>query len=166
MSKAHFLRYVGRYIRRPPVAPHRLKRITDRSVEYMAKDTRNDERVRRRYSNGEFVGILKEQAPDRGRHSMRYFGLLSSRSKPSPSASQSALQRKWLNSSENLGKWPQFSDFPLKTGPEKMSRRRPMPSFVPFFSGGPTRSPVSTSPSRVGESHQTGRMPASNWTAR
>lgn len=41
MSTAHFLRDVGRYIRRPPVAQHRLERITDQEVEYLAKDTRN-----------------------------------------------------------------------------------------------------------------------------
>lgn len=60
---------------------HRFKRVTDQEVEYLAKDTPNDKRVRRRYSNDEFVAILKEQVPDRGRHGMRYFGLLSPRSK-------------------------------------------------------------------------------------
>jgi len=34
-----------------------------------------------RHSNEEFVAILKEQVPDRGRHAMRYFGLLAPRSK-------------------------------------------------------------------------------------
>jgi Putative transposase/Transposase zinc-binding domain len=82
MSKAHFLKYVGRYIRRPPVAQHRLKRITDQEVEYVAKDTRNDNKsARRGYSNEEFLAILKEQVPDRSRNNMRYFGLLSPRSK-------------------------------------------------------------------------------------
>ena len=82
MSKAHFLRYVGRYIRRPPVAQHRLKRVTDQEVEYLAKDTRNhNQLVRVRHSNEAFVAILKEQVPDRGRHAMRYFGLLAPRSK-------------------------------------------------------------------------------------
>ena len=82
MSKAHFLRYVGRYIRRPPVAEHRLTRVTDHEVEYLAKDTKNDNRlVRVRHSNEEFVAILKEQVLGRGRHAMRYFGLLAPRSK-------------------------------------------------------------------------------------
>jgi hypothetical protein len=82
MSKAHFLRYVGRYIRRPPIAQHRLARVTDQEVEYLAKDTRNhNQLVKVRYSNDEFVAILKEQVPDRGRHAMRYFGLLAPRSK-------------------------------------------------------------------------------------
>jgi hypothetical protein len=83
MSKAHFLKYVGRYIRRPPVAKHRLTRITDKTVEYLAKDTKNDRFVKVRYSNEEFVAILEEQVQDRGRHAMRYFGLLSPRTKGS-----------------------------------------------------------------------------------
>jgi hypothetical protein len=87
MSKAHFLHYVGRYIRRPPVAQHRLARITDQDVEYLAKDTRNhNQLVRVRHSNEEFVAILKEQVSDRGRYSMRYFGLLAPRSKACLSA--------------------------------------------------------------------------------
>src|ERR1022692_1972451 len=35
MSKAHFVEYVGRYIRRPPVAEHRLTRETEESVQYI-----------------------------------------------------------------------------------------------------------------------------------
>jgi hypothetical protein len=81
MSKTHFVKYVGRYIRRPPIAQHRLTRITDQVVEYLAKDTRNNRFVNVRYSNDEFVAILKKQVHDRGRHAMRYFGLLAPRTK-------------------------------------------------------------------------------------
>jgi len=44
MSKVHFLEYAGRYIRRPPIARHRLKIVKDATVEYLAKDTRNNRR--------------------------------------------------------------------------------------------------------------------------
>jgi hypothetical protein len=54
-------------------AAFQVHRQTDRSVEYLANDTRNDQRVRRRYSNAEFLAILKEQVPDRSRHNIRYF---------------------------------------------------------------------------------------------
>ena len=81
MSKTHFVKYVGRYIRRPPIAQHRLARITDQVVEYLAKDTRNNRFVNVRYSNDEFVAILKKQVHGRGRHAMRYFGLLAPRTK-------------------------------------------------------------------------------------
>jgi hypothetical protein len=81
MSKAHFVEYVGRYIRRPPVAEHRLKRETEESVQYVAKDTRNNRLVSMRFSNEKLIHILKQQVPDRGRHNMRYFGLLAPRAK-------------------------------------------------------------------------------------
>jgi hypothetical protein len=34
-----------------------------------------------RFSNEKLIHILKQQVPDRGRHNMRYFGLLAPRSK-------------------------------------------------------------------------------------
>ncbi len=81
MSKAHFVEYVGRYIRRPTVAEHRLKRETEESVQYVAKDTRNNRLVSMRFSNEKLFHILKQQVPDRGRHNMRYFELLAPRAK-------------------------------------------------------------------------------------
>lgn len=80
-SKAYHLTHDGRYIRRPPVAQHRLTRIATDQVEYLAKDTANKQFVLKRYTGAEFVDILIRHAPDGGRHSMRYFGLLSPRSK-------------------------------------------------------------------------------------
>lgn len=80
-SKAYWLRHDGRYIRRPPIAQHRVTRIGSHQVEYLTKDTRNKQFVSKRYTNEEFVNILIQHVPDRGRHAMRYFGLLSPRSK-------------------------------------------------------------------------------------
>jgi hypothetical protein len=82
MSKRHFLRYVGRYVRRPPVAQHRLQRVTDQELEYLAKDTRNHNRLSKvRFLNEEFLAILQKQVPNRGAHAMRYFGLLAPRTR-------------------------------------------------------------------------------------
>ena len=80
-SKTYRLKHDGRYIRRPPIAQHRVTRIGDHEVEYLAKDTRNKQFVSKRYANEEFVSMLMQHVPDRGRHAMRYFGLLSPRSK-------------------------------------------------------------------------------------
>ncbi len=80
-SKAYRLKHDGRYVRRPPIAQHRLTRVGNHQVEYLAKDTKNNKFVVKRYSNEEFVNILMQHVPDRGRHAMRYFGLLSPRSK-------------------------------------------------------------------------------------
>jgi hypothetical protein len=38
-SKAHFLRYAGRYVRRPPIAQYRFVKVTDREVRFWTKGT-------------------------------------------------------------------------------------------------------------------------------
>jgi hypothetical protein len=80
-SKAYRLKHDGRYIRRPPVAQHRLTRIGTDRVEYLAKDTRTKQFVRMQYTSEEFVDVLIRHVPDPARHAMRYFGLLSPRCK-------------------------------------------------------------------------------------
>jgi len=80
-SKAYRLRHDGRYIRRPPIAQHRLERTGDDQVEYLAKDTKARQFVRKRYTLEEFVSILMQHVPDRGAHAMRYFGLFAPRCK-------------------------------------------------------------------------------------
>jgi len=78
-SKTYRLKHDGRYIRRPPVAQHRLARIDGEHIEYRAKDTRNKRHVLLRYRNEEFVDMLAQHVPDPRAHAMRYFGLLSPR---------------------------------------------------------------------------------------
>ena len=80
-SKAYRLKHDGRYIRRPPVAQHRLTLIDNGNVEYLAKNTREKQSVLVRYTSTEFIDILIQHVPDPGRHAMRYFGLLSPRCK-------------------------------------------------------------------------------------
>lgn len=80
-SKKYQLKHDGRYIRRPPVAQHRITRIGAYELEYLTKDTRNKQVAAKRYTNVEFIETLIQHVPDRGRHAMRYFGLLSPRSK-------------------------------------------------------------------------------------
>jgi hypothetical protein len=80
-SKAYRLKHDGRYIRRPPIAERRLTRVGNHEVEYLAKDTKEKRFVQKRYTNEEFINILTQHVPLHGRHAMRYFGLLSPRSK-------------------------------------------------------------------------------------
>lgn len=75
------LKHDGRYIRRPPIPQHRVKRVGPESVGYLAKDTRTKQFVQKRYTLKEFVDILVQHVPLHGRHAMRYFGLLAPRSK-------------------------------------------------------------------------------------
>src|SRR5437868_5609278 len=57
-SKEYRLKHDGRYIRRPPVAQHRLARIGIDRVEYLAKDTRNKRCVLMQCKNEEFVDLI------------------------------------------------------------------------------------------------------------
>jgi hypothetical protein len=75
-SKAQFLRYAGRYIRRPPIAQHRFVKITDGEVQFLTKDLRLKKWVVTSYSVADFVSTLAEHVPDRYRHAIRYFDLL------------------------------------------------------------------------------------------
>jgi Putative transposase/Transposase zinc-binding domain len=80
-SKAHFLRYAARYVRRPPIATWRLLKVTNREVDFLAKDTEAGAMVRTRRRLGDFIRLLALHVPDMYRHAIRYFGLLAPRAK-------------------------------------------------------------------------------------
>jgi hypothetical protein len=85
-SKWHFLRYVARYVRRPPIAQHRFTTVTDREVEFLTKDLKQKRVVTTHYLIEEFVDALAAHVPDRYRHAMRRFGLLAPRTQRMTSA--------------------------------------------------------------------------------
>ena len=76
-SKSHFLRYAGRYLRRPPIAGHRIIDVTDHHVEFWANDLKLKAWVRIKVSIEQFLALLIQHVPDRYVHGIRYFGLLS-----------------------------------------------------------------------------------------
>ena len=80
-SKSHFLRYAARYMRRPPIASWRLLEVTDRDVEFLAKNTTAGLLVRTRHLLSDFVRLMAQHVPDEYRHGIRYFGLLAPRAK-------------------------------------------------------------------------------------
>ena len=75
------MRYAARYVRRPPIASWRLLGITDREVEFVAKDTKARQLVRMRCQLPEFARLLAQHVPDDHRKAIRYFGLLAPRAK-------------------------------------------------------------------------------------
>jgi len=81
VSKRAVVDHIGRYIRKPPVAQKRLRRISDEEIEYLAKDTKHQRFTPLGYSKKAFVATLIPHVPNRYRNSMRYFGLLSPRLK-------------------------------------------------------------------------------------
>src|SRR5690242_6775138 len=64
VSKAHFLGYVARYVRRPPICKWRILRLTDGQVEFVAKDTKRERLVRSWRATGEFVRLLASHVPE------------------------------------------------------------------------------------------------------
>lgn len=81
ISKAHFLGYTARYIRRPPIAMWRILKVSDGQVDFVAKDTRNERLDPTRCMLDRFVRLLAAHVPDHYRHGTRYFGLLAPRIK-------------------------------------------------------------------------------------
>jgi hypothetical protein len=57
-SKWHFLRYAGRYVRRPPIAQRRFTDITKKEIEFRTKDLKQGREVKTRYSVAEFIRLL------------------------------------------------------------------------------------------------------------
>jgi hypothetical protein len=78
-SKDAFLRYISRYLRRPPVAEYRLLSSNSHMVSFLAKDTKQNRRVETNCATHDFITRLADQVPDRYRHGVRYFGLLAPR---------------------------------------------------------------------------------------
>jgi hypothetical protein len=76
MSKEHFLRYAGRYIRRLPISQRRILSISPVEVIYQSKDTRTKSFVETCCTPEQFVTLVAQHVADRYKHSMRYFGLL------------------------------------------------------------------------------------------
>jgi Putative transposase len=92
MSKRHFLRYAGRYIRRLPISQRRILHVTEQEVVYQYKDTQRSKETgmqivrEARSTPPEFIAMLSEHVLDPYQHSMRYFGLLAPRAKRTTSA--------------------------------------------------------------------------------
>jgi hypothetical protein len=81
MSKRYFLGYGGRYIRCLPISQKRILEVTSQEVVYQSKDTRAKTLVEARCTPEQFVATLSQHVLDRYQHSMRYYGLLSPRTK-------------------------------------------------------------------------------------
>jgi hypothetical protein len=78
-SKEHFLRYAGRYVRRPPIAQRRIMRISNETVTFWAKDKKLGRRVAINCSLDEFVDRWAQHIPERYQHAVHSFGLFAPR---------------------------------------------------------------------------------------
>jgi len=78
-DKEHFLRYAGRYVRRPPIAQRRITFIGKRTVKFWFKDKRLHQRAEVQCSLEEFVDRWSQHILERYQHSVRSFGLFAPR---------------------------------------------------------------------------------------
>jgi hypothetical protein len=78
-SKEHFLRYAGRYVRRPPIAEYRIKGISRDVITFSYRDKRSDRQVVERCTPNDFVGRLASHVRSRYQHAALSFGIFSSR---------------------------------------------------------------------------------------
>ncbi len=79
-SKEHFLRYAGRYARRPPIAQRRITEISGQEIAFWAKDRRLRRQVMIRLTPKEFLAAWAQHMPERYEHAVRTFGLFAPRS--------------------------------------------------------------------------------------
>jgi Putative transposase len=85
-SKEHFLRYAGRYVRRPPIAQRRIADVGERTVTFWFKDKKLRRRVFVQCSLEEFIDRWTQHIPERYQHAVRSFGLFGPRSLTQTSA--------------------------------------------------------------------------------
>lgn len=74
-SKEHFLRYAGRYARRPPIAQRRITHISTNEIRFQAKDRRLGRAVTVRRTPCQFIADWAQHIPDRYEHAVLSFGL-------------------------------------------------------------------------------------------
>jgi len=79
-SKEHFLRYAGRYVRRPPIAQRRITYIGEGIARFWAKDRKLRRRVYVQGSLEEFINRWAQHIPEHYQHAVRSFGLFAPRS--------------------------------------------------------------------------------------
>jgi hypothetical protein len=78
-SKEHFLRYAGRYVRRPPIAQRRITDVGEQTVTFWFKDKKLHRRVYVQCSPEEFIDRWAQHIPERYQHAARSFGLFGPR---------------------------------------------------------------------------------------
>jgi hypothetical protein len=76
--KTHFLKYAGRYVKRPPIAQRRITVIGERTVRFWFKDKKLRRRVEVECSLEEFIDRWAQHIPELCQHTVRSFGLFAS----------------------------------------------------------------------------------------
>jgi hypothetical protein len=78
-SKEHFLRYAGRYARRPPIAQRRITRISKQQITFWTKDKKLRRQTIVRLTPERFLAAWMQHIPEPYEHAVRSFGLFAPR---------------------------------------------------------------------------------------
>jgi hypothetical protein len=78
-SKEHFLRYAGRYARRPPISQRRITGISKQEITFWANDRRLRRRAIVRLTPKEFLAAWMQHIPEHYEHAVRCFGMFAPR---------------------------------------------------------------------------------------
>lgn len=78
-SKDHFLRYAGRYVRRPPIAQKRVTYVDGDTVRLWYKDKKLRRRIEVEVTPEEFIDRWGQHIPERYKHAVKSFGLFAPR---------------------------------------------------------------------------------------
>lgn len=119
-SREQFLRYAGRYVRRPPIAQRRISWIGKDGVAFWTKDKLLRRLVEVQYSLSQFIDMWIQHILTRYRHAMRYFGLFAPRAVSQTSAAIFAIlgevrrprpkRRRWADSIKRDFGWDPLLD--------------------------------------------------------
>ncbi len=78
-DKLHFLRYAGRYVRRPPIAQRRITWIGERTVRFWYNDKKLRRRIELECSMEEFIDRWAQHILEGYQHAVMSFGLFAPR---------------------------------------------------------------------------------------
>lgn len=104
-SKEHFLRYAGRYVRRPSIAQRRITYIGKQTITFWAKDKKLGHLVDVECSLEEFIDRWAQHIPERYQHAVRCFGLFAPRSLRQTSAAIFAILGQERRPRPNPRRW-------------------------------------------------------------
>ena len=104
-SKEHFLRYAGRYVRRPPIAQRRITHIGEWNVTFRAKNKKLGRCVYVQCSLEEFVDRWAQHIPERYQHAVHGFGLFAPRTLKQTSAAVFAILGQEPRPRPKAGRW-------------------------------------------------------------
>jgi hypothetical protein len=94
-SRTALLKYISRYLRRLPIAEHKILSYDGARIKFWYIDKKTRKRAIQDNPIKDFIELLIQHLPDRYRHGPHYFGLLAPRAKPAYEVFLACLGKRW-----------------------------------------------------------------------